>query len=138
MTVAIFYYGEPDRAAAANQVIADGRADRQARRPAVRRARPTCARRRTATRTSTTCSRELDPATYYIEMDPGVANAEGSRLAQDLESADIAILSSIWDDWGEPNDSRKTGSDEAERVLERDFCLVGNYLDRYELYRRCN
>ena len=81
---------------------------------------------------------ELTPATYYIEMDPGVANASGSRLADDLRSADIVILSSIWDNWDEPNDSRDVGSRKPEQVLERDFCHVANYLDRYDLYRRCN
>ena len=72
---------------------------------------------------------ELDPATHYIEMDPGVANAEGSGLADDLASADIAILSSIWDDWDEPNDSRDIGSAEAERVLD------GAVLSRRQLPR---
>jgi DNA-binding transcriptional LysR family regulator len=67
------------------------------------------------------------PATYYIEMDPGVANAKGSRLASDLRTADLAILSGIWLDWNEPNDSRKLGSDAPNRVLARDFCLVGSY-----------
>ncbi len=70
---------------------------------------------------------EYPPATYYIEMDPGVANAKGSRLASDLRSADFAILSGAWNDWDEPNDSRKFGSPEPNRVLARDFCLVGSY-----------
>jgi hypothetical protein len=81
---------------------------------------------------------DLVPATYYIEMDPGVANANGSRLPTDLESADIVILSAIWEDWSEPNDSRKVGSDAAEKVLARDFCRVGTYLDLYQLYRKCH
>ena len=81
---------------------------------------------------------ELTPATYYIEMDPGVANASGSRLADDLASADVVILSSIWDNWDEPNDSQDVGSRKPEQVLARDFCHVANYLDRYDLYRRCN
>jgi hypothetical protein len=82
---------------------------------------------------------ELTPATYYIEMDPGVANAKGSRLASDLASADVAILSSVWNDWDEPNDSRKVGSDAANRVLRRDFCHVRTFGERgeYEVYRRC-
>ena len=80
---------------------------------------------------------ELTPATYYIEMDPGVANAKGSRLASDLASADVVILSSIWDNWSEPNDSRDVGSRKPEEVLRRDFCHVANYLERYDLYRRC-
>jgi hypothetical protein len=70
---------------------------------------------------------ELPPATYFIEMDPGVANAKASRLASDLRSADIAILSGAWNDWDEPNDSRKFGSAEPNRVLAKRFCVVGEY-----------
>ena len=32
---------------------------------------------------------ELVPATYFIEMDPGLADAEGSGLAEDIETADF-------------------------------------------------
>jgi hypothetical protein len=81
---------------------------------------------------------DLKPATYYIEMDPGMANAAHSGLDKQLESADIAILSKIWDNWSEPNDSRNFGSDAPVQVLNRDFCLVGNYLDLYELYQKCD
>ena len=34
---------------------------------------------------------ELDPATYYVEMDPGLADAEGSGLAEDIEEADFLV-----------------------------------------------
>jgi hypothetical protein len=87
---------------------------------------------------------DLDPATRYIEMDPGVANAEDSGLADELASADVVILSSIRDDWNEPNDSEAFGPEEPNRVLERDFCLVqafgtGLYgRGLYELYTRCD
>jgi hypothetical protein len=80
---------------------------------------------------------DLKPATYYIEMDPGMANTADSGLDKQLASSDIVILSSIWDNWSEPNDSRKVGSDKAEKVLARDFCRVGTYLDLYQLYRKC-
>jgi hypothetical protein len=86
---------------------------------------------------------DLDPATRYIEMDPGVANAEDSGLADELRSADVAILSSIRDDWNEPNDSLERGSEEPNRVLEEQFCLVASYGEGlfgrglYELYDRC-
>jgi len=70
---------------------------------------------------------DLPPATYYIEMDPGVANATGSGLDRDLEASNIVVLSSIRDDWDEPNDSRKVGSDAANQVLARDFRMVGSY-----------
>jgi hypothetical protein len=83
---------------------------------------------------------DLVPATYYIEMDPGVANADDSGLADDLRSADIAILSSVWNDWDEPNDVRKLGSNRPNEILKRDFCLVESFGRGgvYELYRRCN
>lgn len=81
---------------------------------------------------------KLVPATYYIEMDPGVADRPGSGLDRDLRSADFAVLTSVWDKWSEPNDSVKHGSRAAQRVLDRDFCLVRDYSDGlYQLYRRC-
>jgi hypothetical protein len=80
---------------------------------------------------------EYPPGTYYIEMDPGVANAKNSRLAKDLASSDIAILSSVWDDWDEPNDSRKLGSDKPNQVLHDHFCKVEQFGKLYTLYKRC-
>ncbi|MEY4229789.1 MAG: hypothetical protein RLZZ362_638, partial [Actinomycetota bacterium] len=81
---------------------------------------------------------ELPPATYYIEMDPGLADAPGSRLADDVASADWLILSRIWDGWLEPNSSMDFGSDEPNQVVRDRFCLVGSYEDGLlELWRRC-
>lgn len=84
---------------------------------------------------------ELTPATRYIELDPGVANAEDSGLADDVASADWLILSHVWDNWSEPNDARKFGSDAPNRVVERDFCLVERFgnekLTYFLLYERC-
>lgn len=86
---------------------------------------------------------ELPPATRYIEMDPGVANAEDSGLADELAAADIVILSSVRDDWVEPNESLEFGPSEPNEVLERDFCQVGSFgtglfgRGLYELYTRC-
>jgi len=86
---------------------------------------------------------ELDPATRYIEMDPGIANAEDSGLAEELRHADVVILSSIRDDWDEPNDSRTFGPNEPNEVIKDEFCLVNSYGEGqfgrglYELYRRC-
>lgn len=79
----------------------------------------------------------LEVATYYVELDPGVANAEGSRLADDLASADVVVLTRVWDDWDEPNDARVPGSDEPNRVLREQFCTVDVYGDLYELLERC-
>jgi hypothetical protein len=86
---------------------------------------------------------ELVPATRYIEMDPGVANAPDSGLADEVASADVLILSTIRDAWTEPNASRDFGPDEPNEVVAREFCLVGSYGDGdgdrglYEVYRRC-
>ena len=86
---------------------------------------------------------ELEPATRYIEMDPGIANADDSGMADELRRADVAVLSSIHDHWDEPNDSRKFGPNEPNEVIDDDFCLVESYgrgyfgRGLYELYRRC-
>ena len=80
---------------------------------------------------------EAVPATRYIEMDPGIANAPGSGLARDLASADVVVLSSNWAEWAEANDSVKAGSTAATKVLERDFCPVRTFDAWFQVYRRC-
>lgn len=80
---------------------------------------------------------DLEPATYFIEMDPGVADAPGSGMAEDLASADFAILSPRWDGWEEPNESVRLGSDETARVLDERFCPVAGEGTLYVLYERC-
>lgn len=77
------------------------------------------------------------PGTYYIEMDPGVANAEDSGLAEEVASSDWLILSRVWDAWDEPNDSREFGPDEPNEVVRTQFCAVGDYEPYFEVYRRC-
>jgi hypothetical protein len=72
---------------------------------------------------------DLVPATRFIEMDPGIANAPGSGMVDELRSADVVILSSIRDDWNEPNDSLRFGPDEPNEVLEREFCLIESFGD---------
>jgi hypothetical protein len=72
---------------------------------------------------------ELEPATYFIEMDPGLANAEGSRLADDLATADFVILTAFWAGWREPNASMDFGSPEPNEVLAENFCQYRDYQD---------
>ena len=57
-----------------------------------------------------------------------------SLVRDSLPSADVVILSRIWDDWDEPNDARVVGSDEPNRVLRERFRRIGVYGDPYELY----
>ena len=81
---------------------------------------------------------ELEPATYFIEMDPGLADDEGSSLAADVASADWLILTNFWTGWYEPNASSNFGSDAPNQVVADQFCLVGNYEDALVLlYRKC-
>ena len=81
---------------------------------------------------------ELDPATYFVEMDPGLANDPDSRLADDVASADWIILTGLWDGWMEPNSSMDFGSDAPNQVIRDHFCEIGNYEDGLAvLYQRC-
>jgi hypothetical protein len=87
---------------------------------------------------------QTHPGTRYIEMDPSVANRQDSGMADDLAASDIVILSSIRDDWNEPNASLDVGSDQAVQVLRDQFCMVGSWGNGlfgrglYELYQRCD
>jgi len=82
-----------------------------------------------------TCS-DLVPATYYIEMDPGVANANDSRMPRDLESADVVILRRSGRT-GRSQRLRNFCSDASTKVLARDFCPRRHLLRLYQLYRKC-
>lgn len=80
---------------------------------------------------------ELDPGTRYIEMDPGLADAAGSGLAEEVRAADWLILSDAWSGWEEPNDSAGSGSDEPNRVVEEEFCTVED-AGTFRLLGRCD
>jgi len=81
---------------------------------------------------------ELEPATYYIEMDPGLADAEGSGLAEDIETADFLVLTNIWTGWNEPNASDLHLSQEHNQAVADHFCLVERYEDNLVLlFERC-
>jgi hypothetical protein len=81
---------------------------------------------------------EMEPATYFIEMDPGLANAAGSRLADDLASADFVVLTAFWAGWNEPNASMDFGSPVPNEVLAERFCQYRQYQDGLvRLFYRC-
>ncbi|MFM8311931.1 MAG: hypothetical protein ACKOAZ_08520 [Ilumatobacteraceae bacterium] len=81
---------------------------------------------------------ELEPGTYYIEMDPGLANADDSMLADEMAQADWVLLTGFWDGWVEPNTSVDVGNPAPMEVLAERFCLVREYPEGLvELYRRC-
>jgi hypothetical protein len=81
---------------------------------------------------------DLDPATYFIEMDPGLADAEGSGLAEDIEQAEFVVLTNFWSGWLEPNTSVKRQSQEHNQAVADNFCLVGQYESNLlMLFQRC-
>ena len=86
---------------------------------------------------------ELTPATYFIEMDPGLANAPGSRMAADLRTADWVVLTHFWDGWREPNTSADFGDPASNEIIATEFCLIQSYIPingvhLVELYERCD
>jgi hypothetical protein len=70
---------------------------------------------------------ELEPGTYYIEMDPGMADDADSGLAGEVAKADWIMLTRFWDNWSEPNASLDHGSQRPNRIIADRFCLVGRY-----------
>ncbi len=82
---------------------------------------------------------ELEPGTQYIEMDPGLADREGSGLAQEIAQADFLVLTNIWTGWHEPNASDDHLSQEANQAVADNFCLVGRFEDNLVLlFERCD
>lgn len=72
---------------------------------------------------------ELEPGTYYIEMDPGLADTEGSGLAEDIAAADFIVLTNFWSGWLEPNTSTRRQSQEHNQAVRDNFCLVQRWED---------
>jgi hypothetical protein len=71
---------------------------------------------------------QLKPATYYLDMNPGTANRRGSRLATDIASADILVLTTEYDAvWQEMMPFSHLGSNEPCKVVSDDFALQGRY-----------
>lgn len=74
---------------------------------------------------------ELQPASFYTELNPGASNSSSSGLAGDLRDADYVLLTSRWDRWDEPNASSEYGSEAPSRVVDKLFSPVaraGSYL----------
>jgi hypothetical protein len=81
---------------------------------------------------------ELVPATYFIEMDPGLADAAGSGLAADIATADFLVLTNIWTGWNEPNASSDHLSQEANQAVADNFCLIRAYEENLVMiFERC-
>lgn len=69
----------------------------------------------------------LRPATFYLEMNPGIDIDASSRLVGELQKSDLLILTSRWDPWYEPNDSRTYGPAIANEIVRREFRVIGHW-----------
>jgi hypothetical protein len=78
----------------------------------------------------------LEPASYFMELNPSTANRRGSGLARDLERADFLVLAARWDRFNERNESSRLGPAAPNAVVRARFCLRVKQ-GSYELYERC-
>lgn len=79
---------------------------------------------------------DLEVGTRYIEMDPGLADVEGSGLAEEVAEADWLILSNSSAAWIEPNESAESRSQAANDAVGEHFCPA-LITDTFELWGRC-
>ena len=73
---------------------------------------------------------DYPPATRYIVLDPGAANASDSTLAQELPKAGVLLLSDNDILWQEKNHSEDPGPDAPNQVVKRlfmPFAKIGFY-----------
>ena len=69
----------------------------------------------------------LRPATFHLEMNPGIDIGENSRLVAELKRSDLLILTNRWDSWDEPNGSSRYGPETANEVVRRRFRPIGRW-----------
>jgi hypothetical protein len=79
---------------------------------------------------------EYRPASFYVELEPGTLNETGTRAVEELRKADLLILTTLWDEWHEPNTSREYGSSAPSRYVESAFCKRFQR-GEYTLFVRC-
>jgi hypothetical protein len=64
---------------------------------------------------------DLDPGSYFLEMNPGVANGTGSRLSSDITSDRFLVLTSRWNTLAGASSVPPLGPDEPNRIVSSDF-----------------
>ena len=79
---------------------------------------------------------DYEPGSYHLQMNPGLANREGGRLAADVAASDWLILTSKFDEWTEPNASVTDGDLRADALVDSSFCAIETIGER-TLYGRC-
>ncbi len=79
---------------------------------------------------------KLRPSSYFLEMNPFSANRAGSRLADDVASADWLVLNRALDTWREENRSLEFQSGAPNSVVRDQFQQVGQFGSFVLLRRR--
>lgn len=81
---------------------------------------------------------KLKPGSFYLEMEPDVANAPNSGLARQISHCKFLILTSLYNYWDEPNTSIVYRSSAANKIITKDFKLLGTWGFWSVLERRAN
>jgi hypothetical protein len=79
---------------------------------------------------------EFEPASFYVELEPGTLNQTATRSVSELARADVLILTSRHDDWHEPNASIRFRSAAPNRYVATHFCARA-HSGTYTLLVRC-
>ena len=77
----------------------------------------------------------LTPGTFYLEMNPGVANGRDSRLASELGQDRFLVLTNRYDDIYDPDSATRVGPDAPNQVVKTKFRKVGSW-GPWTLYQR--
>ena len=78
---------------------------------------------------------DLVPASFYTELNPGTANGEESTLPEELEDADVLLLTDRWTP--DTDEAAEPGSEAAQEVVDERFCTVAEAGD-YEVLTPCS
>jgi hypothetical protein len=78
---------------------------------------------------------DLTPASYFLEMNPGTADRPGSRLKDDVSTADVIVVTTRYDDWGTPSHPA-TQDPSGARIDLNGFCASSSF-GPWRLYVRC-
>lgn len=69
----------------------------------------------------------LKPGSFYLEMEPDVANAPNSGLAREISHCQFLILTTLYNNWYEPNTSTVYRSSAPNTVISKEFQLLGTW-----------
>jgi hypothetical protein len=69
---------------------------------------------------------QLTPGSYYLEMNPGVANGTNSQLSRDLEKDQFLILTDRYDKFPDLDRSTRFGPETPNEIVKRQFVRIGS------------